>query len=312
VTDLALLGAAFQRGLIPLSLDAIRAAVQQLEHEGFGRSVEAFEFGRRLEVSPGLFVRPRPRDEDAQRIARRIALGMRGARLRRARQRLTALAAEGLRDMPGLTETDRGRRARREFVFALHRCLRWGGPRLAERYADLVMRLYRADRGDTGRALTRDAVLPLAEALLVRDSMYIAAMATSREQRRRLRRLLNVRRARGDRMERRYMTRFELVALRRRVRLQVRTSDWPLRLVAALRHVVPARWRGTRNERAVRRLVESAVEQAGSAPSAEYERWSEVMAALHDLAETGRLRGAAPSTLEELIAGGGQGEAESA
>ena len=48
VADLVALGAAFQRGFIPVSLEAMEAAMRRLEPRGYGRSLEAFEFGRRL------------------------------------------------------------------------------------------------------------------------------------------------------------------------------------------------------------------------------------------------------------------------
>ena len=57
VVDLALLGAAFQRGLIPVTPDAIEAALQQVEARGFGRANEAFHFGCHLAVDGRQFAR---------------------------------------------------------------------------------------------------------------------------------------------------------------------------------------------------------------------------------------------------------------
>jgi Pyruvate/2-oxoacid:ferredoxin oxidoreductase gamma subunit len=48
VADLVVLGAAFQRGFIPVSVESLEAAMRRLETRGFGRSLEAFDFGRRL------------------------------------------------------------------------------------------------------------------------------------------------------------------------------------------------------------------------------------------------------------------------
>jgi hypothetical protein len=174
---------------------------------------------------------------------------------------------------------------------------------MAERFSDLVTRVYHADRGDTGRGMTRDVVLPLAEAMLIRDPIYIATMATSREEVRRLRRLLNVRRSRGDEMKQRYLTRFELVALRRRIRLQLRTSDWPLWMLSSFRRLVPARWRGSRAAREVRWIVETAVERAAQGAATDYERWAEVMGRLHAAAAGGRLRGMPPAEVAALVDG---------
>ena len=78
--------------------------------------------------------------------------------------------------------------------------------------------------------LFRSAVIsaePLADALLVRDIMYVLSMSTSLEQRRRIRERLGVRASHGDALERRFLSRFELLVGSRRYRLDFRSSDWP-------------------------------------------------------------------------------------
>ena len=164
VTDLVLVGAAFQLGLIPLSHEAIDIAVQKIESQGFGRSSEAFRFGRLLAVDPRVLARPHlTESDDVDRAVRRTALLMRcgwtarrglGGRSRRGSstwgrhdaEQFPALMRRTLAGMPGLSETDAGRQALRDLVVALHRCLLWGGPDYARRYADLVTSVYRADR----------------------------------------------------------------------------------------------------------------------------------------------------------------------
>lgn len=304
VVDLALLGAAYQRGLVPVSLEAIDTAVRKVEARGVGRAREAFQFGRHLAVDDRLFARlwdPQADDVDhSVRRARRLLRRRRWAR-REEVVRFARLLKQTVAQTPGLAETDPGRVAHRDLVIALDRCLAWGGLQFARRYAELISMLYRADRGDKGRAITRDAVLPLAEAMLIRDPIYIATMATSADQRLRTRRWLNVKPARHDRLERRYLTRFELVAFRRRFRLDVRTADWPAWIVAGARHLVPLRWRGSRRERRIRDdVIGVAVRAARGAPH-DYQRWSEVMHRLHQQAVANRLRGMASSELRMLI-----------
>ncbi len=304
VADLVILGTAFQMGLVPLTPEALDAGVRAVEAAGAGRAVEAFQFGRQLAADPRLFQRPRdPEAEAVERSVRRGALLARRGRGRRGddARRVAELVAATMSEAPGLSETDPGRQARRDLVAALERLTIWGGPEYAERYAELVMALYRADRGDRGRALTRDAVLPLAEAMLIRDPIYVATVATGRLQRWRVRRRLNVKRARGDRISRRFLVRVELVAARRRMRLDVRTSDWPLQLLAILRLLVPRRFRGTRRERLIRASVSELVRRAAAGAADDYDRWAEAMRRLHQQALEDRLRGMAPSELEMLI-----------
>jgi hypothetical protein len=203
--------------------------------------------------------------------------------------------------MPGLSETDPGRQARRDLVVALHRCLCWGGFEYARRYADLVTALYRADRGDKGRAITRNAILPLAEAMLIRDPIYEATLVVDPQQNRQIRHRLNVKLARGDRLERRFLTRIEVVAFQRRFRWDIRFSDWAPWIAAVARHRIPQRWRGTAVERQIRDLVIDVVERAARGGARDYARWSETMQRLHDQVLEDRLRGMALSELGMLI-----------
>ncbi len=320
VTDLVLLGAAYQRGLVPLSHEAIVAGVQHVEARGVGRAMEAFQFGRRLGAGGRASARLRGdaarsgrADEgqrgDIDRVVRRTVRLLRSVQ-RRFWRRTTGgrldvdqfekLIWQTLERTPGLTETDAGRQARRDLVIALHRCLLWGGFEYAREYADRITTLYRADRGDAGRALTRWAILPLAEAMLIRDPIYVATLVTSPGHRRRARGWLNVKTARGDRLTRRFLTRVELSGFQRRVRLDLRTSDWVAWGIAWLRHRIPHPWRGTAHVREIRDVVVKVIDRAQAAPREEYDRWAEALQRLHIQAADDRLVGMALSELRML------------
>jgi Pyruvate/2-oxoacid:ferredoxin oxidoreductase gamma subunit len=302
VVDAALIGAAFQSGLIPATLDAMEAAVADVEAAGIGRATEAFQFGRHLALDARLLSRPKDdRLEDADRFVRRtVHLLARRRGGRSLARRFESLVRGSLDAMPGLRESDLGRQARRDFVIALYRCLLWGGIDHAARYARLITDLYYVDRGESGRALTRNAVLPLAGAMLIRDLPFIATMTTSAEQRRRTRQILNVKRARSDEVRHRYLTRFELFAFGRRFRADVRTSDWPARLIAATRHVLPTRWRGSSRQRELRDYLIDLVERAARHATHDYAHHHEALARLHQQALDNRLRGMALAEIRML------------
>ena len=304
VTDVVLLGMAFQRGLVPITPDALEAAVPAVEALGFGRLLDAFRFGRRLVEHPHLLERTgAARVDDLARLQRSMVLLIRrepwGGRGRA--ERFAALLRRSLDGMPGLTETDAGRQARREFVNALYRCLRWGGMDYAQRYADLITTLYRVDRGDRGRALTRNAILPLAEVMLIRDGIYVASMASSSARRRQLRRRLNVKRARGDRIERRYLVRAEATIFGRRLRLDARTSDWAILGLAAGRRIMPRALRGTRPQRELRSAVMRLITDSNHLAPADYDAWARSMQDLHELALRSEFRGMRASTLQAVL-----------
>ena len=125
-------------------------------------------------------------------------------------------------------------------------------------------------------------------------------MSISPEHRRRTRLRLNVKRGRGDRIESRYVTRFELVIYRWRFRLDLRTSDWATRLLASARHVIPTRFRGTRREREARTAVRDLVQRA-TLDAQHYEQWVGIFKTLHEMALDGRLRRATQTQLLELV-----------
>jgi hypothetical protein len=172
---------------------------------------------------------------------------------------------------------------------------------MAERFASRIISLYQVDRADTGRALTRAAILPLAETLLIRDAIYVASMAISTEHRRQTQQRLNVRRGRGDRISVRYLTRLEFVFIRWRFRLDLRTSDWMAHVLAAARYLHPNGLRGRRSQRQVRSLVQEVVMQATSAAEEDYESWRAVLELLHAMAMDGRLRRVSPASLRREI-----------
>lgn len=304
VTDMVLLGVAFQRGLIPVSYAAMVDALESADVAGIGRAAETFSFGRRLAGDPNMLARPRAeRVESVDVMRRRMRLSLAHSRWRGGKLagHFDRLLESCLRGMPGLTETDAGRQARRDLTGALYRCLLWGGASYAERFADLIVQLYHVDRGDTGRALTRHAVLPLAEAMLIRDPLYVAAMATCGEHRRRIRQQLNVKAARGDQLQRRYLVRLELSLLHRRYRADVRASDWIAKVLSAARPFVPKALRGSRRDRKVREAILSVVNQARFDPPQRYERNHALLQALHELAECERLRTMPYSELGALL-----------
>ncbi|MCH2149092.1 MAG: hypothetical protein MK095_06615 [Phycisphaerales bacterium] len=304
LADVVQVGVAFQLGFIPVTVDSMISATRTIESQGHARTIEAFEYGRRIALDATALRRPQEDvlEEGIDRIARRFGHVFRRSgpgRLARAAH-FRKLLQRALLAMPELEDTELGRHARRDLVVALRRCLIWGGFDEANRLVDLLISLYRSDPGGHDRLLTSLAILPLSESMLIRDAVYMASMSISPEHRRRTRLRLNVKRGRGDRIESRYVTRFELVIYRWRFRLDLRTSDWATRLLASARHVIPTRFRGTRREREARTAVRDLVQRA-TLDAQHYEQWVGIFKTLHEMALDGRLRRATQTQLLELI-----------
>ena len=302
--DMMLLGITFQRGLIPVSIEVLERVIERTERNEFGRLLVAFRHGRTLAAGLPTPREPQINSRDVEPMIRRLVRGVRmDAGRRRSRAlRFEALLREGIDQMPGLLETARGRPAVADYSIGLRHALVWGGFSLAEQFSQLVCGLYNADSGARSRRMTCYAIYPLIEVLLPRDPIFIAAMTSSMEQRLRIRERLAVRHARGDRIERRYLTRLELIFARRRFRLDFRTSNWAAWAIRALGTVVPHGWRGNAQERGLSREVVALVEEATRQASVDPERWEAVMLKLNMQAEMGRLRSMRPADLRKLIA----------
>ena len=280
-----------------MTLEAVQSAVRAIEANGIGRAWEAFHFGRRVALEAP---RLQPsEDEAADRLCRRL---IHRARLRHDRdaEEFATLLQESVEAMPGLRETDRGRHALHDFVVGLDHARLWGGLESATALATRVTALYRHDRGSAGRDLTCSAILPLATAMVLRDALGLAAIVTGAEHRRRQRRRLDVKGGREDRIERRFLTRIELILSTWRFRLDLRSSDWAPRAVNRLRPIIGRRRRGSRRERELRAAVIELVEYATSADAGEYARLQHALHELHLAAARTQLRAMSAEDVRSL------------
>lgn len=305
-SDLVLLGFAFQRGLIPLRPESLDEGLGWIESHGYARCREAFALGRRAALGPRETLRSHTsRRETPARILRRAVLSRRaeGGLSRRLARELRTLGAATLEALCTWSDAPGGERAHAELVSAIDRLLRWGGARLARRYVERIIALHRSGADTDGPQAARLALLPLAEALLIRDSFYLADMASSIEARRLVRERLNVRRARGDELTRRFINRLEVVAFSRRLRVDFRTSDWIVILARRIGRFWPDRLRGTRAERArsvtVSRLIDEAMVGMARNPA----DWVKRLSILNALAESGQLRRLTAESIRRRVMG---------
>ena len=298
--DVVLLGVAFQLGLVPVTIEAMESAIEETDHSGFGRTGDAFRFGRLLAIRSPI---QRSMTDGLDAIERRRRELVLAGRLRRGRASARSLDERirtALDRLPGLAETSAGREALDDLLMAIGRLHRRGGLPLVDEYLDRLARIHAADRGDTGRELTRKSVLVLGEAMLPRDLVAYAIAATSLDHRRRKHRRFGIRRARGDRVERALMARLDLIGFERHVKMEIPVPVWGLGLVARMGRLVPFLRAGDSGSRRRRAAVEKAIDLAISSAddSALYRIWAARLGEWEALAIDGRLHNAPLSQFE--------------
>ena len=307
-SDLIALGIAFQKGFIPLSIDALEDAARRMEIRGYARSFEAIQLGRlmaaRAAEAEGSVDGATPHmggSDDTLRIARRVSADRQlGGRRDRSRgRRLRKAVASTLGQLGPIASTKHGREAMRDLAMAMRRCEMWGGFEYAMKYASCITALRGDEACDEGSELARLAILPLAECFLIRDLWYVGALTTSLDQDHRIRETLGVRLARGDEIRRRYLHRLEVRLASHRWVVEFRSSDWPDRILRATLPLIPRGARGSAQARGSRECMIALLERAAS-DRRRRDHWIEFATRMHDAAVDGSIRAMSAQDIERV------------
>ena len=244
--NIMMLGFAFQKGLIPVSMHSIAWAIKDTLRTDVKRNLYAFNMGRKLVVQPDLFQGPPVRrgwratlEDKARWTIRRY---LRGQRL-----------ADQLRELAGETVAateELGEEMHRQLVVRLYDCMRWGGIAYARRYAEAVRKVYDRDNADHGYAATRAVLFNLANAMLIKDAFFLAELSSSPEKAARDREKYDINPANGDRMAYRHYWHPRLKLGGRQMVFDLRLPHSALHLVKRsrwLRKVLPA-WNRRENQ----------------------------------------------------------------
>ncbi len=240
--NIMMLGFAFQKGLIPVSMHSMAWAIKDTIATDFRKNLYAFNMGRKLVVQSDLFQGPPPRlgwketlEEKCRHTIRRYRRGQAMA------DELRELAATTVAAASSLDES-----LLRHLVIRMYDCMRWGGIAYARRYAQGVLSVYRKDSAQRDYAATRAVLFNLATAMLIKDAVFKAEVATSPEKYARDREKYNVNPANGDRIIYRRLWHGDLPLGRRRLKWDITMYGWMLELLKRsqyLRKVFP-RWHG--------------------------------------------------------------------
>ena len=217
-----MLGFAFQKGLIPVSMHSMAWAIKDTIRAEFRKNLYAFNMGRKLVTREDLFSGPPSRDGWRTLLEHRCRWTIR--RYRRGEQRADALRvlAAGLID----TATGLEEETKSAIVVRLYDCLRWGDLDYARQYADTVAAVYGRDSAEEGFAATKAVVYNLASAMLIKDPVFFAELATSPEKLARDREKYNVNPANGDRIAYRHLVATELPVGGRKLRAELAVPSW--------------------------------------------------------------------------------------
>jgi indolepyruvate ferredoxin oxidoreductase len=240
--NVIMLGIAFQRGELPLSLDSLEYGIQETMGSAATENWLAFKLGRKVAHDHDALAAPAPvaagkgsyHDVVAEKSARLKRSGRHGERLAQHYWRLVTGAREKL-------TLD----ARHESFLAqrIYDLIRYEDLAYAEDYVARLLRLHAKDSAAHGYAATQAALWNLHRVMAIKDEVYVAWLLSSEEKYERDMDRYNVRPELGDRMIHRHLNRPEFTFGGHTLRFKLTTRPWMLRLMRRgkfLRRFLPA------------------------------------------------------------------------
>jgi glutamate synthase (NADPH/NADH) small chain len=225
--NVMMIGFAFQKGLIPVSMHSMAWAIKDTIKAAWKQNLYAFDIGRKLCQRLDLFQGPPKRtgwrdtlDSKCRWTIRRYRKGQQMA------DQLRNLLNDACDKLDGLEESDQ-----RDVVIRGYDCMRWGGMDYARSYLDRVLDVYGKDCEQYGYAATKSVIHGLANAMLIKDGVYIAELSTSPEKYARDRRKYNVNPKNGDRIRYRHLWHWSWKIGKRRLELRTTVGDWALQIL---------------------------------------------------------------------------------
>ena len=273
--NIMILGIAYQKGYLPLTLASIETAIRTIIRRETDRNIRAFNIGRMIAVRPDLFtVELKHEYESSRQCLRRRLNTIRAShstgRGRRLAKRFRILMKQTFRATQGHRVEDQ---LIRDVVIRAYDCLRWGGIEYAKRYCHRVVDVFHKDDPAKSYRLTKAVVRNLAKVMLIKDEIYVAGLLTSPEKYRADRRRFNINPANGDRVIYKHYNVPEIEIFGRTMRQPpITTRDWQHKLLGRMRFCRPLLF-PHRREAEFRDWFEALIDDMIYSSERDYERW---------------------------------------
>ena len=225
-----MLGIAFQRGLLPLSLENIEWGLTETMGIAAADNIKAFHLGRKLVLEPELAHKHELHETYEQFIAKRMEVLKRNHRWgKRWAREFEELVRRSERSI------QLGEQIERDLVWRLYDLVEFGTGEYARRYLELVERVYAQDSAERDYAATKAVIWNLHKAMIIKDEVYVAHLLTSEEKTRRDRHRYHVDPERGDKIVYHHLNRPEFNVFGHDIRFKFSPKKWQLNLLKHFR-----------------------------------------------------------------------------
>jgi len=267
--NIAMLGVAYQRGLLALDLDTLHWAIGRAVRRNLETNMQAFDIGRHLAINADSTPIDEPPPSYQELVADKADL------LTKTR---SARIAAGYRHRIEATRLPVAEEARRHFALRVYDLIQYEDLTYADRYISQVQAICASDVPERHYAATCAAIYQLARLMAIKDEVYVAHLLTCEEKYRRDRVRYKIDPARGDRIRYRHLNSPHLRLLGRDFRPNLKLGDRTLKTIARmrfLRRLCAAWWH--REERDFLAWYEDLLGRFTYRNVDEYQTWARVL-----------------------------------
>ena len=269
--NMLLLGAAFQRGTLPVSAGAIEWAITcSVPRDDQKVNLDAFRAGRKLVLQPQLFEVPRKIYTYESLLEEKVRFleALTGRSTARAYRELVEEAVFQL-GMDDATQM--------HFALRVYDLICYANLKTAQRYADLVLATAAKDRAAWNYQATQAVLKYAFKVTAIKDEVYVAHLLTSPEKRQRDQARFRIDPRQGDRLEYAHINRPEFVLFGKTIRWNMTTRDWQLRLMRRFKFLRAWLPQWHREEKAFRDWYLALAEKFEADNEVTYQQWLEIL-----------------------------------
>ncbi|OGQ66395.1 MAG: hypothetical protein A3F89_01365 [Deltaproteobacteria bacterium RIFCSPLOWO2_12_FULL_50_11] len=226
--NVALLGMAYQHGLIPLSFENIQTGIKQtVPPEVFEDNVKAFQLGRCLVVEQKAFLDPIVPPTYEQILKEKEAL------LNRKSQKL-GQAYQAMIHKSGINLT-LDRETNYHVALRVYDLIQYEGVSLAEHYLNWIVKIAAHDSKTRHYRITQAVLRNLYKVMAIKDEVWVAHLLTSPEKINRDRERYKIDVLRGDRLKYIHYNRPQFTLFGKDIRWTMPTKNWMLHVMKRLK-----------------------------------------------------------------------------
>ena len=228
--NMMLLGVAFQRGQLPLELEAIQSAIKlAVRPADLETNQRAFDMGRRLAIDPDAFATA-PQWQTYKTVLRQKCESLSGKRRgKRLAHEYEVLVQQTVERLELDDETNRS------FALHVYDLIQFENLEYARLYVEKIKQIYSKDLSEMDYRATKAAVKYLYKVMLIKDEVYVAHLLTSETKLRRDKELYNVDESNGDKIKYVHLNRPRFTIMGRDLQWDMNTKNWQLNLMKRMR-----------------------------------------------------------------------------